>query len=402
VGYAVDDNTAAQVGDAIMSGNPDKVIIAAEAVQAIKLRPGGEQMLRSVLRDDQARARADVILQRAADSGGLENAVRMVSADRAAEKRMGKELKEGGIDWKAATMDPDLKVADLRTQMADVARETLLETQDRDPIFGFKPDVALHPAAQAKLERLAAIRMHEEQDNLPLGKKPDTAKAFKWAAEQIKNEFVPVSAQGNVLRYVPDPYGGKGRQAKDPVAIYNGKPVYSGMKMQNALNKEEDPQATFTKIDRPAIAKAFDGFLSTKDEKGDPQDIYLMPPDRKAGLHQVMTSGQRPLGFYGGMGVRLNGKDVKVPTSPADADNFFRTNLPAGFVAVKGAIDGQGRNTYQIHYGYRLLGDADARAKEMADQQWARRDAAALIKQNTDPTTGAVQLQKTPTAYARP
>lgn len=402
VGYAVDDNTAAQVGDAIMSGDPSKTIIAAELVQSIKLRPGGEQMLRSVLRDDQARARADVILQRAADSGGLENAVRMVNADRAAERRMGKELKEGGIDWKAATLDPELKIGDLRTQMAKTARDTLLDSQDRDPWFGFKPDVALHPAAQAKLERLAAIRMHEEQDNLPLGKKPDTAKAFKWAAEQIKSEFVPVSAQGNVLRYIPDPYGGKGRQLKDPVAIYNGKPVYSGMKMQNALNKEEDPQATFTKIDRPAIAKTFEGYLGTKDEKGDPVDIYLMPPDRKPGLHQVMTTGQRPLTFVAGQGVRLSGKDTPVPTSPADADNFFRTNLPAGFVAVKGALDGQGRNTYQIHYGYRLVGDGDAKAKTLADLQWARKDAASEIKRNTDATTGAVQLQPKPTAYARP
>lgn len=394
-GYTVDDNTAAQVSNGLLGGDPQKTINAVELLNTLENTPGGELFVRNILKSSEAKVRYAVIKERAKD-GGLENAARMVSADKTLEGREGKEIQDGRIDWKRASKDPEAKPMDITNRIAERARDVLLKDQDRTKFFGFNPKVNLAPALQEKLERLTSRHMYEQQANLPLGVKPDIGAAAEWAANEIKAEAIPLTAQNGVLRYVPDLYGGKGRIYKDPVAIYNGQRVYAGMKMQNRLGQEEDPQKTFTNIDRPALAKVFPGFLGNPNDAGEEQDIYLMPPDQKPGLMQVMTNGQRPLAFYAGMPVRIGDKDLKVPASPADADNFFRSNLPAGFHAVAGAPDGSGRNTYRIHYGYRITGDDNAVQKIEGQKHWERQAEIKQVKEAMDPVTGAVQNQRTP------
>lgn len=398
-GYAVDDNTSARFSNAIMGGNPEQAIIAVDGLTALQNTPGGQMFVNNILKDPAARARLDVIQNRARDSGGLENAVRLVTSDKTTEDREGKEIKDGRIDWRRATRDPEVKEQDTLNAIDEKARDVFLDGQDRSHWYSRNPKANLHPALQDKMYRLTSRHMYEQQSNLPLGSKPDLDKATKWAADQIKGDSVPLTAQNGVLRYVPDPYAGKGRQYKDPIAIYNGRKVYAGMKLDNRFGQEEDPQKTFTSVDRPALAKKFAGFLGNPSDAGEEADIYLMPPDQKTGLMPVMTNGQRPLAFYAGMPVRIDGKDLKVPASPAEADTFFRTHMPPGFQVIKGAPDSQGRNTYRAAYGYRVVGDDDAFAKAGADRAYERQEEIKQIKAAMDPVTGAVQNQRTPIAH---
>ncbi|WPB58729.1 hypothetical protein [Xylophilus sp. GOD-11R] len=401
-GFGVDDNTSARLQDFVMSDDPAKVMIAATGLAALQATPGGDQYLQNILKDSSARARLDVVLTQARDSGGLENAARSAVASRTSGSPRTSETSKGpgsAVDWKTVLGDPSVNGDATRATIQGIASELVLSAQDRSGWLIRDDKMNFAPAVMGQLERLTVQHLEEQRVNLPMGAKPNLQKAATWATEQIKAKVIPVAAQNGVLRYIPDQYGGKGRRVDSPVAYYQGQPVYAGMKMLNRLGEMEDPQRTFTEIDRPALAKAFPGFLGNRLDPGEPNDLYLNPPDQKVGLMQVMTNGQRPLAFYGGMPVRIGDKDLEVPKSPADADTFFRTRLPKGFFAVPGAPDSSGRNTYRIHYGYRLQGDNDAFDKAIADKAYARKAEIAEIKAATDPVTGSVQNQRTPIAH---
>lgn len=428
-GFAVDDNTAAQFSDALMSGDPQRMINAVTGAAALRDTPGGEQFLRSLLRDDKARARFDVIVTRARDAGGLENAVSLVVADAGTERREHKAATPGRIDWADALRDPEMKGFAAQDEIDRRAAKALTKASGHDGVI-FNPRVNLHPALQEKLYRLTARHAYEQQANLPAGGKPDLSQAADWAAKSVAAEAVPISAQGGVLRYIPDPYAGKGRQLKDPIATYGGRKVYAGAKIVNAFGQEEDPHETFMRKDLPAIVKTFSGLLGL-----DPADdtfadefidglnpdrakvaegrqirqsgaaashVYLAPPDTKPGLMPIMKTGQVPLAVFGGQTVRINGKDQVIPTSPAEADSFFAGILPPGVHVIRGAPTREGANTYRFAYGYRLVGDERAAAEELHRLGEARKAEIKVWQANADPITGAVQHQKHPVAFARP
>ncbi|WPB57674.1 hypothetical protein [Xylophilus sp. GOD-11R] len=399
LGHGVDDNTSARFEDFLMSDDPNKVMTATAGLAALQAMPGGDHYVQNVLKDSSARARLDVVMTQARDSGGLENAARSMVALRSTKAPETSKSSGTSVDWKTTLADPSVKVDDVRATIRGIASELILKDQDRSGWFQRTDRMNFAPAVEAQIERLTAQHLEEQRANLPMGAKPNLTKAATWATQQVMHKVVPIAAQGGVLRYVPDPYGGRGRRVDSPVSYYQGQPLYAGMKMLNRLGEMEDPQRTFTEVDRPALAKALPGFLGNRQDPGEPEDLYLNPPDQKPGLMQVFTNGMRPLAFYGGMKVRIGSQDLEVPKSFADADTFFRTHLPKGFFAVPGRPDPDGRDTYRIAYGYRLRGDEDAFDKAIADKAYARKAEIAEIKAATDPVTGSVQNQRTPIAH---
>ncbi|KAF1049327.1 hypothetical protein [Xylophilus sp.] len=233
----------------------------------------------------------------------------------------------------------------------------------------------------------------------------DLDAAFKNIGPTIEGRYLLIPSQSGALQLVKNQFDTRGQTVGDPLNANPNSPVsrakgyppiYAGVPMKNALGQREDPHATMSS-DLEALARALpSAFPDTK-------AVWTNRPDDN-GLMLLKTRGM-PVQFAVGQTIDVPGtvttpdkwtgvgtyeaptvRKETVPSDPREAQKFFQRILPPGFIAVPSGIDG----AYQLHYGFRLLGDkerADAAAKAAETAIDKRNDASADRQQFLHGTT---------------
>jgi hypothetical protein len=378
--YKVDDTTRNVISSGLMGSDVNETIKAVTLLNEVANGPNADLMLKGLI-GDKEQARFDVI-RRMAATRDIETAVRATVSDKDVEREMANEQETGTVKFSKLLRDPERKETDIDNDIQSRAGERLKERIGRDDWFG-ELNANISGSALKTLNLSIADHLREQARTLRGGTKPDLNAAIDFAVKSLSAKFVPLPVQGNTLTLVIDPYGGRGRVPEQEIASYNGTKVYSGHRMYIG-GKEEDPVATFMKLDRKALHRAIPSFLGDNvthpgdwaRHTGDSESIYLLPPDAKSGLHPVMKPGGEPMMFQLGQKAtfRESGGEEKTLTIPADrkeASAFLAQRLPKGFFAVEGA-----GGVFRVQYGYRLTTSED----EILQDLFQRRvDAAANI-----------------------
>lgn len=292
-------------------------------------------------------------------------------------QKLAKQYEAGNVNLAEIFGQTGMKPDEIDKAFRDGMAKALAKTTDRDGVFT-TPTAGISPSQMNQLKAMVAYQGIKLQGAGAL----DLKTAIANTATVFQNRFLALPGKNGAVSYVQDPFDGQGRAMRAPL---NGDPnspistlkgygaVYSGFPMINALGEQEDPVKTARK-DLELMHKTLPGMVADSDQLslGRPRADGLMPilnitgqPIQIAAGQNISVLSDEKVPFWS-MHVtqQYEIKPAKVPNDPQEAQEFFKKYLPPGVFPVYSPSS----HTYTLHYGFRLMGDEEAREASLAKQ----------------------------------